>query len=378
MSNIRFDDALDSAVDALLAGEHADAVLARFPRHASALAPLLETVRVVRPAPAYEAPSARLAENFARIERALLDARGQVAAREAPREVAPAARAGTPWWRRRVAFASLSLPAGVLALALVSAGGAAAATVATTTGLPDTFAEQVEHVTPSWAHTLIPGGGHGSASPAVDATPTDSAPAVAHTATSPTGGAADGTHLPASPHVGPPEEITASGMVANVRGNTFELVADGVTYKVQIDATTFVAGAIVDDASATVTGDWTGNDRLHATAVHVTEPPHTTPPQSGPATPGLPAEELPPGQIDKTQTPPGLEDRTEPPGPPEAPPAHGENGQGDGNSGANDGNGQGDDNGNADGNGNGEGNGNGNGNGGGNGNGNGGGNGGNP
>ena len=97
----------------------------------------------------YLPPTARLQANFAVVQRALVPAPMPQAASDGPE----------PWWGRRLTFATLSLPAGVFVFAVLGASGAAAATVAATTDLPERVAETVHHVTPDWSHSIIPGGG---------------------------------------------------------------------------------------------------------------------------------------------------------------------------------------------------------------------------
>ncbi len=180
-----FDDALDAAIDAVRQGEHIDAVLARFPRHAAALAPLLRSAPFGTPGAGLAAApmSERLAGNFtivrAAVERAQM---ARDAAQNAPRR---AAEPRAPWWQRRLAFASLSLPAGVIALAaLAGISGAAAASVAVTgNGLQDIPAQVAGFV----AHPLSIGGSgddRGTAAntpeqraPAADNAPSPAAPA---------------------------------------------------------------------------------------------------------------------------------------------------------------------------------------------------------
>ena len=351
-----FDDALDAAINAVQHGDSIDAVLARFPRHAPALRPLLETASAANPSRAYLSPTSRLTENFARVESALGRARWE---RD---NVHPGrATASAPWWTRRVAFASLSLPAGIFAFALLGAGGAAAATLAVTTDLPEQIGERVESLTPSWTHGVIPGGAGDSAGPIASATPAGAAADTATPASSPTAGAGgDETPVPSETPRGS-QPLTVSGTITNVRGNTFELTTGGMTYKVQTDTNTSVSGQIVEGAPATVQGELTATDRLHATSVVAWAPPaldpeHTPPlcppynpgqggpPETPPGQGGPPA--TPPGQGDPPATPPGQGQKTKTPGPPATPPGQGSGGGGsseneNGNGGGNNGNGGG-------------------------------------
>jgi uncharacterized membrane protein YgcG len=361
-----FDDVLDAAIDAIREGEPMDAALGRHPAHAQALRPLLETASAMDPARGYLPPTSRLGGNFTRVASALGRAQWE---RDQAQTRQPDTH--TPWWRRRVAFASLSLPAGVFAFALLGVGGAAAATLAATTDLPEKIGEQVERVAPSWADGVIPGGEEPSGA-AASATPTPINTGTPAPLTSPTAGdaAIDAAATPEDATVAPgPQPLSVAGTITNVRGNTFELVVGDATYKVQIDANTTVSGDIVEGASATVDGEVTGNDRLHATNVAATAPsaaPENTPPQSSPEPPGQGGPPVtPPGQGDKTPngqdgppaTPPGQgpPEPTRTPGPPATPPGQGDDG----------GSGNGSGNGNSGGSGNGGGSGSGNGNGGG-------------
>jgi hypothetical protein len=148
-----------------------------------------------------------------------------------------------------------------------------------------------------------------------------------------------------------------TGVITNVRGNTFELTVGNVVYIVQIDTKTLVDGLIEDGASADIEAGATGMDRLHATRVTITAAPELNePPQQDEPEPGAPEKtHTPPGQADQTlppsggpdstKTPPGQAKPTktpkaesEAPGPSAAPPGNGGgngisggNGNGDGN-----------------------------------------------
>ena len=339
-----FDDALDAAIDAVRNGDPIDVVLARYPRHAIAMRPLLETALAANPAEAYVTPTARLAANFAQVASAL----GRVQWERDHSTTKP--QASNPWWSKRVAFASLSLPAGILAFALLGAGGAAAATVVATTGLPRQVANKVESVTPSWTHGLIPGGSGDEPAGAAVSTPTTEAGEPPSPSSIPGASPAVTDTQPPVPSATPhgPQAITIDGVVSNVRGNTFELTASGVVYKVQIDENTAVTGILTAGAVASVAGDLTGTDRLHATSVAVSGDPATAPspgapPESSPEAPGQgdhtppgPPEQThtPPGQAQQTTTPPGQADKTKTPGPPATPPGQGGS-NGNGGSGGN-------------------------------------------
>lgn len=127
-----FDQALDAAIDALRGGEAESAVLAAPPEHHAELLPLLiVAAEVHRTSPVVPPPSGRLAKNFRAVRDAIQDAQ-------------ESARTSKPWWRRPITFASLSLPAGILALVAVGAAGAAAggAVAVSQTGVP----AAVEHI----------------------------------------------------------------------------------------------------------------------------------------------------------------------------------------------------------------------------------------
>ena len=320
-------------------------MLSANPQHAEVLRPLLETASALNPSGVYLPPTARLQANFAVVQGALVRA-----------PMAPVLADGpVPWWRRRLTFATLSLPAGVFVFAVLGAGGAAAATVAATTGLTSGSAETVHRVTPEWSHSVIPGDDGESNQQQLAATPDDGSATASYTATptppvTPAGG---GDATAASNHG--PQPVVVTGVITNVRGNTFELTVGRVVYKVQVDAKTLVDGVIEDGASADIEAGATGMDRLHATRVTITAAPALgDPPQQDEHEPGGPEKtHTPPGQIDKThpapggpeptKTPPGQAKPTKtpkaesnPPGPSATPPRRGNGGgNGNGNSGGN-------------------------------------------
>jgi hypothetical protein len=310
-----FDDILDAALDAIQDGSPLDDVLASYPEYAEQLRPLLDTATQLDAEPAYLAPTARLQANFAAVQREL----GRV------RPAAAASSGQKPWWQRRITFATLSLPAGVFAFALMSAGGSAAATIVATTGLSSRVSNTVDRVTPSWSHAIIPGGDDRgehvapvvTRDPATDPTTAPvSTPFAAPSSVPATVAATAIASAAAVPTAPGPQPIAIAGVVANVRGNVFELTVNGSTYVVQIDANTFVEGTIADGASASVDGELTGNDRVHATRVTIVDAAETTdpPPQSEPGGGANPEQtKTPPGLIDKTKTPPGQLDKTKTP-----------------------------------------------------------------
>jgi len=307
-----FEDALDAAIDAIRNGERMEDALARFPGRGAALRPLLEAAPFAGAAASYIAPTGRLQELFdTRVHSALGRAQWE-RGHKRPEPGPP------PWWSRRVAFASLSLPAGVFAFALLSAGGAAAATVATTTGMSGRIAETLEHVAPEWAQGAIPGGHGGGAGPAAPPATTSVPDATAtDTATAPP----EQTPAPANTHG--PQSMTASGIITNVRGSTFELeTADGPV-TVQVDANTSVTGTIAEGATADVSGAIAGDGNLHAYTVAVSggdaTPSAQDPPPQSPRDPPTDKPATPPGQAETTHTPPGEAGHTQtPPGQPNA------------------------------------------------------------
>jgi hypothetical protein len=327
-----FDDALDAAIDAMRRGERIDAVLARHPRHAEALRPLLQGAPFGDPAAGLvSAPmSERLADNIAIVRAAVQRAH------MAPQPLArPVEQPRVPWWQRRLTFASLSLPAGVFALAaFAGVSGAAAASVAVSeSGIPARVAEFVSHPLPF-----------------VDSGDGDSKPAAsANTPDSNTPGASAAATAGASPSDNAPTLVTVGGEISDVHGNVFTLTTNDGEYKVNVDGTTVVSGTIADGASATVTGDVTAEKNLHADSVDVTAAGDATPTAPGHQnqggqntpgndhTPGPPPDVTPGASSDHTPGPPA--DHT--PGPPgdHTPPGQTTN-NGNGNGGVN-GNGNG-------------------------------------
>jgi uncharacterized membrane protein YgcG len=326
-----FDAALDEALELVRSGRNVDEVVSAYPQFAGQLRPLLETVIALDASAVYQPPTPRLAANFSSVQQALRAARGELTA---PR-----------WWQRKLTFASLSLPVGVLAFALFSAGGAAAATVAVTSGVPDIMT-RVEHAAPGWTHALLPGHGDEESQSGVVATVTPDDPPSTSAVETPGGAPAWQATTPAEekpPIVNPGQQpVSLSGVIANVRGNTFELTSESTAYKVQIDANTIVAGTIAEGATASVEGQSTGDDRVHAVSVSIDGPPPAQglPPQQQPEPPGKPeTTHTPPGQSEKTKTPPG-QGGTQPPQTTRTPPGQGGTGgpnNGNGGNGGEDG-----------------------------------------
>jgi hypothetical protein len=237
-----FDNALDAAIDALQRGRPLGAVVADQGRTGAALRPLLETAHAARESVVRPPLSRSLEHNYA-IVRAAVE-RAQMAAAALPREPVPAQG---PWWRRRLAFASLSLPAGALALALtVGAAGATASLVATDMG-----SRLGDFVSPVLPEAVTGRGDDGGSAPGANgdsAGASDEAPGVDNQ----------------------PAAITIGGTVTDVNGNTFTLTlpGGGGEYHVQIDSNTDVAGEILEGATAEVAGDLTAEKNLHAKDVN--------------------------------------------------------------------------------------------------------------
>jgi hypothetical protein len=278
-----FDEALDAAIDAVVAGEPIEVVLARFASQSAALRPVLETaVRATQDASARTLPmSPALADNYT-IVRAAVE-RAQLAERPDAAEDAVGRRA--PWWQRRLTFASLTLPAGAFALlALAGVSGAAAASIAATPDLRSAVVDFVAspHV-PDLSSSDDGGGGHDGAS----------SPRGVAGETVPAAGA---VASPTRASDNRPTHVTLTGTIADLHGNVFTLkMADGET-KVNIDGGTQVTGVLADGAAASVTGDLTAEKNLHADSVAVTAPP------ANPANPD--ATPTPHGNADqKTATP---------------------------------------------------------------------------
>jgi hypothetical protein len=262
-----FDQAFDAAVDALRAGAHMPDVLAAHPDHRAELLPLLAVAAQVDAAAGVPAPSARLAQNFRMVRAAVVEAQ-------------ESGRRPAPWWRRPVTFASLSLPAGVLALVAIGAAGAAAggAVAVSQTGVP----AAVEHIVTfgavgggsSTAHqdaatapAGVPGAGNGSGSGGPG---NAGAPTEGHANN---GGRSAASGTPENPNA--PASVIVSGTIEDAHGGVFTLrTADG-DWHVNVDGKTTVTGTIVNGASATITGTSTAAKELHATAVDVAAAPAT-------------------------------------------------------------------------------------------------------
>lgn len=294
---LSFDDALDAAVDALMRGEAPAMILARFPEHAEALAPLVQTARNVGDHALDTSPPMPqgLADNFT-IVRAAVE-RARMAADVAP-QGAPAGPAR--WWQRRLTFASLSLPAGAFAvLAFVGMGGAAAAGMAVSgTGVADL---------PALVQSVASSGDWRSGR--------DSAARTPGSAVAPTDEATRGVPG-AQPTARGPQQESVSGVARDLRGSVFTLeMAGGDPLRVQMDNNTAVSGTLADGAAVTVEGDVTADRTLHARAVSVDAPPlaapTATPDRGGPQ--GTPASgDRTPPSADRT---PGPKDQTPPGGP---------------------------------------------------------------
>jgi len=356
MTSDRFDELLDRAIDA---GAHgtADDALARANGDRRELEDLAELAQQLRADAARRSSGITpgLAENWA-IVRAAVE-RAQLAEREASaplRERRPA----TPWWRRRVALASLSMPAGVaIALILAGSGGAAAATIVavgperTLSSVTEFSSAAVHRAADSLGSLPVVGGDHQDDSSAggTPKPPSDgSAP--------PTQSGEDAPGRAVAATAQPQEDLTLEGVVSRAAGNTFTLTVDtGEKYKVNTDAST-TGDAASEGARVRVHGRLTGGRNLHADDVRVVaappgapdatetpsipRPPDGTPVPTKTAndngsdhTPGPPADHTPGPPADRTPGPPG--DHT-PPGEGGGGPPNGRgngNGIGNGNGG---------------------------------------------
>ncbi len=260
-----FDQAFDAAIDALRSGDQMPDVLAAHPEHRTELLTLLAISADVGAAAGVPAPSARLGQNFRVVRAAVLEAQ-------------ESRRRPSSWWRRPVTFASLSLPAGIFALAAIGAAGAAAggAVAVSQTGVP----AAVEHIV-----TL--GAVGGGSSPTHDNGATASAGAPGHGGGAATdvpgiagaateghgnnggGSAASGT--PENPNA--PVSIRLSGTIQDVHGGAFTLQTPDGDWHVNVDGNTTTTGTIADGATATINGTSTAAKILHATSIDVTAAP---------------------------------------------------------------------------------------------------------
>jgi hypothetical protein len=245
---LSFDDALNASIDAIVAGRPMDAALDAHARFAPALRPLLETVSAIGAArPALPEP-ARLASNYAPVRDALRDAR-------IARDGIQRAPANAGWMQRRVAFASLSLPAvAVAALAIMGAGGAAAATLAVTQ--PGVISRAADAVTPDWVQEKIPALPQHDGTDGAQTPENGDAPGITGANESPS--AAD------TPSNG--DVIDVTGVVSDSHGDTFTLTAGDATWRVVHDHDTAITGEILDGATATVHGR-TAGITLHADSI---------------------------------------------------------------------------------------------------------------
>lgn len=338
----RLDDALDAALDAL----RKDAQAGGVPTPGDSgeeLNSLVDTGAAIQSDAAHTVvpQPERLDENFTIVRAAL-----QRAAMAAPLAAGVRGRASEPWWRRRFAIASMSMPlAGMFAVLAFGAAGAAAATVGVTAAvrgdnplaaishIPGHIADVVKPDPPATpgasvaaTNTATGPSAPSSGAPATDPTsggssagvpgsvrtastpqsdgaapsPPTAAPSPAAASPSPADAGAspaDATPPPAdAPPASGPVATTVSGTITEVHGNTFTLSTDTGEFKVQIDANTDTTGVIAVGASATVSGELTGGTNIHADSVVVA----STAAQSA-MTP-TPAETSPPGQV-STHTP---------------------------------------------------------------------------
>ncbi|MDP9237372.1 MAG: hypothetical protein M3P30_08250 [Chloroflexota bacterium] len=249
-----FDDALDSAIDALVSGESVEDVLARHPQRADMLEPLIDTADLA----AHDSSAATLPRPIALVHNYAIVRAAVERAQMLPRSVPmPERERAASWFGRRMSFASLTVPAGaVVALVFASMSGAAAASIAVDgDGLASTVAGYVSPYIPlvgSEESTKSD-----AANPAGEAQP-PSASGVAVPAAGSTQ-ASDNRPL----------LVTVTGTISGSNGNAFVLTnGEGDTH-VNIDALTKVKGIIADGATATVSGEITAEKNLHATAVDV-------------------------------------------------------------------------------------------------------------
>lgn len=264
---LSFDDALDAAIDDVRRGEPIAGVLARYPGHASALRPVLEAAQAAsRHAATAQPPrSEALVHNYA-ILRAAVERASMAPA------LSPADPPTAGWRQRRLRFASVTVPAGTLALlAVLGVSGAAASVALTTQGdLPGAIASFVEspHIPGSNddSGTAPPGASQGDGKQPM--------PAVAWTAAA--------TQASANR----PTIVTDDGVISGIRGATFTLTTADGEVQVNLDANTSVDGVIAEGASATVSGDITAEKNLHATSVLVTAAPPAAPVRPEPTAPG--------------------------------------------------------------------------------------------
>jgi len=313
----RFDDALDAAIDAMRGGAPASDVLAAHPLHREELELLLGVVsRAVRADGGVAAPAG--VDSFSRVRAALRSQR--MAAAGLP---ASGARTNGPWWARRWTLASLTLPAAAfLFVALAGASGVAAATLAVTN--PDAAAKAASAVTPEWAQRVLPKSLGGEATEHSSGERGATPEAGGEDSGSDRGaGGAQGGAGGQSGQSGQ-NDVTLSGDVSDVHGNTFVLTTSDGEWKVQIDAKTEVSGEIVEGATATVEGTTTGPKMLHADGVDAS---------GGDPEPGRSEghDKTPPGQGRRNG--PGGSDGTAEPPVDETPSPNNGNGNGNGNGG---------------------------------------------
>jgi hypothetical protein len=308
-TRLPFDDALDAAIDALQRGRPLDAVIADQGRTGVMLGPLLETAEAARQNVTRPPLSRALEHNYAIVQAAV--ERAQMAAAAQPHEPVPAPAS---WFKRRLTFASLSLPVGAVVAALtIGAAGAAASLVATDHG--GVLGDLVSPVLPD---AMVQGDdGEKGTAPAAN---NDGAP----------GSSAD---APGSENG--PQETTVDGTITDINGNTFTLTVGEDEYLIQIDSNTEVAGAILEGGTAEVTGDLTAEKNLHAKNVDAqggTPDDAGKPDDTGkPDDPGQPGD--PPGSENQPDDPPGQSG--DPPG------SRSEGGGGTGGENSNNGNGGG-------------------------------------
>lgn len=289
-----FDNALNAAIDALASGCSLRDVLEQHQQHAAALLPLLQAALAsnaharVAPPPA----PARLGTNYSILHAAV--ERAQTAARK--ESIAARSATGAPWWQRRIAFASLTVPLGaVVAFAAVGIGGAAAAGVASSGDGPIGSASHIRSRVVDSVDAVNPfDSGHGDTNEASRPEPSSAsgaAPAgtsqAQSSSTSPVRPTdASGTaeaHGRDNSTTGPHVADTVSGRITDIHGNTFTLTGGGGEWHVTIDGATRVVGAIANGAEASVRGAIAAGKNVHADTVSVIADTTTssgTPPQA--------------------------------------------------------------------------------------------------
>jgi len=296
----RLDDRLDHAIDALMDTGRFDPAMVTDDE----LRDLLDTAATLRADAALRAQQSaiaapRLARNTGQLRAAVQRAR-LMRGPQPPRRIPEPTVA---WWRRPVSFASMSVPLGaVVAFGVIGVTGAAAG-MAASDRLP--LPAPVQDVV-----AAIDAPGIGSARPD-HATPPERALAPAL-------GLDGASETPVPNHT----ILTVSGIVANVRGGAFDLSVGADTWLIVTDTNTVTQGELANGATATVTGDVTGDRIIHATEVSVTIaalPVTDDDPPGQPGQPTQPAQQTTPAAPTATEAAPtetAVPEKTRTPGPP--------------------------------------------------------------